>query len=489
MDLTTPHFDGNTSLSTQGPYLGDQQINNQLWQPPRKGYVRISTPFKPGIVDGADPDNPNAVYYRIDPTTVKDLYMQFTLNLTDGHPTVRDGRGRRDQFYMTDYGSSSVAQLNGQPLMLNAYSLPDYNRADPATPTLFTSYWVEVAYFVKPNGKTTDGGLPLFDLYRRQKLLVEPAPPNPYPPQYSANSGNIDTSYWNNPNLRFPFNGSADVTEPLRRFGMNASIPYGVPLVNSAPPRRPPPFTTILDEVGITDPRAGGDLLMTNVLNFEIKATWDPVQIGAPNTDRFNTANTNACNFTSPNATNNPDYPFDYLPVGINLGLSAGATPARVFDTWSCNTDALSSGTVNYGPPITGPMNQQEYGAWNQGHFTPLPGTAGPGGLQHHAAADPSAGGANQAADLGPENVPDAAGDDRAGYVRDATVNRHRNPALAPKGRHNLAQGVSKPWVSDHAELPSPEGATRNSDYTTVVSPLRGWIIVLVELPRAYALG
>jgi type II secretory pathway pseudopilin PulG len=387
MDLSTPHFDGNTSLSTQGPYLGDQQLNNQLWQPPKKGYVRISMPFVPGTVngtfmpgavkDGVDPDNPSAPYYGLDVNTCKDLYMQFTMNLTDGHPTVRDGRGRRDQFYMTNYAG------------LNAYCQPDYNRNDPATPSLFTSYWVEVAYFVRPNGKFTDGGVALFDVYRRQKLLVEPAPPNSYPPQYSTNSGNIDTSYWKAANNFMPFNGATDVTEPFRRWGMNPTLKQvGQQLLPAAPwglPASPiPPFTTILDEVSLADPRTGGDLLMTNVLNFEIKATWDPIQLGAPNTDRFNT--NVASNFTSPSASAtvngtsvyNPDYPFDYLPVGINPGLATGSTPPRVFDTWSCNTDTTAGTPITYGPPVTGPMNQQEYGAWNQGHFGPLL----PGGQQ-----------------------------------------------------------------------------------------------------------
>jgi type II secretory pathway pseudopilin PulG len=386
LDLTAPHFGDDSTLS-------DQRLNDQTWQPRSKGYFRISQPAPPagqssaGIQEGADPDNPLAKYYLLTPAAAQNLYLQFTVNLTNGHPVNRDARARADQYFMTGFTNPP----GNNDFTINKYSAPDFNNAflNPtnASVTTFSSYWAEVAYFVKPNGKTTDGAIPLYDLYRRQVLLVEPAPPNPYPPTYNASTGVTDVSWWQTSASAQQglYNGSADVTEPVRRWGSvvppSPSVAYGQVAAGTANSAVMPPLPTIFDEVqgNLSNPRAGGDLLITNVVNFEIKVLWEPVVAGAANSTRFNPAVTS--NFTPPSATNNPDYPFDYLPVGINPGF-AGAT-SRVFDTWSSNTDTVSGTTYNYGTPVAGPNVQQEYGAWNQGHFSSLTGAAAPRPTQY----------------------------------------------------------------------------------------------------------
>jgi type II secretory pathway pseudopilin PulG len=460
LDLSTPHFGGAMSPDNQGPFLSDQRLNNQYWQPPQKGYFRISLPgVNParqnggppaaGIQqEGVDPDNPNAVYYRPDyrPAatppicTSRDLYLQFTVNLTDGHPTVRDARGRRDQFNQTDIYDGDQMGLAGDGA-LNPYSQPEYNRGDMSlhpgytssgsgTPkntqysTLFTSTWAEVTYYAMPNGRTTTDGVPLFDFYRRQKLLVEPAPPNPYPVSLPSDAaGNAlgmyaDVSLWqalvptsatNNVPVNV-FNGAAHVTEPQRRWGMlppqgTVSYPFGQPAAGLNPANIQP-VTRFMDEpvngvnnngvkagavLGLSNSRAGGDLLLTDVANVEVKALWEPVRVGAPNTDRFTTTVQGAINpdFVEPSPRNNPDYPFDWLPQGINPGINAEYSgqipPPVVFDTWSCNTDTPVPGgqTYNYGPavtannattPVGNTVMQQELGIWNVGHFNPIAG-------------------------------------------------------------------------------------------------------------------
>src|SRR5207248_1363550 len=98
MDLSAPHFGGDTSPDIQGPYVSDHRLNDQNWTPPQKGYFRISTPSFPGVLEGFDPDGTAQLplpYYRTDPTTLSNLYLQFTVNLTDGQPATRDTRGRR----------------------------------------------------------------------------------------------------------------------------------------------------------------------------------------------------------------------------------------------------------------------------------------------------------------------------------------------------------------------------------------------------------
>jgi type II secretory pathway pseudopilin PulG len=487
LDLATPHFDGFTSPNVQGPFLSNQRLNDQTWQPPAKGYFRISLPgINPGrqnaaqqpnvvapaagAIEGTDPDNTNSLYYRLayqpgtSPLicTCKDLYLQFTVNLTDGHPMVRDARGRRDQFNMTDTFDASGDQSHlglgtSGDGVLNPYSQPEYNRGDrslhpsyvtnsqgtpqPAgTPysTLYTSQWAEVCYFLVPNTtRTTDAPLPLYDLYRRQKMLVEPAPPNTYPVKVPLDSNGKsigtygDLSYWsaqvpsgNNTATVNVFNGAAHVTMPQRRWGMttpqgNVFYPFGQPATNLNPQSIQPfrramdEYATPADPSGLSDPRSGGDLLLTDVVNFEIKALWEPVRVGAPNTDRFRTpvydqngnfvppAYDQNGNWTGgtlpdyfePSPNKNPDYPFDWLPQGINPGINAenssppGVPPPVVFDTWSCNTDTPVPGgqVYNYGPqyptgttqagfPVGNQMMQQELGMWNVGHFTPITG-------------------------------------------------------------------------------------------------------------------
>src|SRR4051812_3560160 len=101
MDLTAPHFGGPVGVHSPiaGPYLQDQRLNDQTWTPPEKGFVRISQPFISNTnatemtPEGVDPDGNGLTYYGLNPARIQDptnVYMQFTVNLTDGHPATRD---------------------------------------------------------------------------------------------------------------------------------------------------------------------------------------------------------------------------------------------------------------------------------------------------------------------------------------------------------------------------------------------------------------
>jgi hypothetical protein len=426
LDLTAQHFGDGSSLS-------EQRLNNQLWQPPTKGYVRISQPGPlpnetgAGARESVDPDSPTARYYLLTPTAAQNLYLQFTVNLTNGHPSMRDARARTDQFFMTDTTNPLANQQDGT---LNQYSAPDYNVVPSSTVgTSFTSYWAEVCYFAKPNGKSTDAipglttAVPLFDLYRRQVLLVEPSPPKPYPLTQPTNGVYNDVSVWPPIGNTKLFNGAADVTEPLRRWGMfyhspPAAYEFGLPKLLAQASVANPPFPTINDDATAlaannnnnnspyADPqlgsRVGGDILLTNVVSFEIKVLWEPVRKGGPNTDRF-FANANIAtpiypqDGADPTAAGNPDYPFDYLPIGINPGINEGIVggqssnppnPPRIFDTWSSNTDTSIGTPYIYGVDRTkyldakgqpvgtqpGLPTDPNFANWNMGHFAPLPG-------------------------------------------------------------------------------------------------------------------
>jgi len=436
-DLATPHFGGHMSPLTQGPFLTDHRLTDQTWTPPQQGYFRISLPpylsrQQPVSMtpEGVDPENTSLQYYRI--TDPRSLYLQFTVNLTDGHPAVRDARGRRDQFFTTNGIGLENPNDPSLAMSMSPWSKPDYNIAD----TALSSTWAEVTYFLRPAGQSTDGSVPLYTLHRRQKLLVEPnataanwvaSPPNqndplyrrlnPSDPAYTLHTFPrfLTESPWNEIDRDFPdvgswysgqtnigygFNSPADVTEPVRRWGMNPTSstkslnpPTTPPWVNpnplpppltqnpTAPQNQPAaygqpqaplnpqmdpeqsPFNTILNEAGgnYADPRLGsrigGDVLLTDVVNFEVKVLWEPVRLGGQNTDRFippTSPNDIPPDFKEPSpfvagvlpaqgGTGNPDYPFDLLPVGINSGIAQDrSTAPRVFDTWSSNNDAYS---------------------------------------------------------------------------------------------------------------------------------------------------
>ncbi|HEY1378161.1 MAG TPA: prepilin-type N-terminal cleavage/methylation domain-containing protein [Gemmataceae bacterium] len=438
-DLASPHFGGHMSPLTQGPSLADHRLNDQTWTPPQQGYFRISLPPYLSqkqplayMYEGVDPENTSLQYYRIaDPRA---LYLQFTVNLTDGHPAVRDARGRRDQFFTTD-----AVGAGG----MSPWGKPDYTIAD----TALSSTWAEVTYFLQqqPNQFANgDQTVPLFTLYRRQKMLVEPNPtaaswvsnppnsndplvrrlspadpstparyayPLPYPvrtfPRFLNELGEIDRDFpdigsWftgqtgqtGQAPYGYAFNSPSDVTEPARRWGMSRTSsttgtnpPWTNPNLVPPPLNQPPaapqnapatfglpqtaPFNTVLNEAQLSTPanpyadpklgqRVGGDVLLTDVVNFEVKVLWEPIRLGATNTDKFvppqvvNNTPVIPPDFMEPSpfvagvppaqgGTGNPDYPFDLLPVGVNAGFAQDPTTAlRVLDTWSSNNDPYS---------------------------------------------------------------------------------------------------------------------------------------------------
>jgi type II secretory pathway pseudopilin PulG len=400
MDLTAEHFGGNFDPTNQGPFVSSQRLTDQTWTPPQKGYFRISQAAATGSQEGIDPDGAQTQaaglrYFQATAATAQNTYLQFTVNLTDGHPATRDARGRRDQMFASDSAS------------LTAYSRPDYNMGDASTP--FSSNWAEITYFLQNNLQTTDGAVPLYTLFRRQKLLVEPnaAMTQSFPlmPTTATASDFPDVSMWytGKPTVGYALNGPSDVTEPVRRWGMNLAnwTAANAPEAYGRPKGPSLPFNRIIDEASVTTPlnpyadpklgsRVGGDVLLTDVVNFEIKVLWDPVRQGTPNSEKFfplpTTANPNPtvtnviADSTEPSAliANNPDFPFSQLPVGLN-----STTP--MFDTWSANNDLSGAAPYVYGVHPTAvdardnypimskaaSSSDPNYANWNSGHLTP----------------------------------------------------------------------------------------------------------------------
>jgi hypothetical protein len=126
-------------------------------------------------------------------------------------------------------------------------------------------------------------------------------------------------------------------------------------------PQNPPQPPSLLQPLA-TQGRVGDDILLTNVLSFEIQATWAP----APQAFITYPSPAQPTNFIPirgprafTNTTGNPntDYPFDHLPnVNINPFL-----PAHMFDTWytagAGTPNAWNNFNALYNPQLKLPQN------------------------------------------------------------------------------------------------------------------------------------
>jgi hypothetical protein len=360
-DLTRPHFeDANTNQD-----LGDQRLDQAGWRPPLQGYFRIYQD-EPGILDGLDPDDSLGEmlnHYRVpnasQPNSLGHV-LQFTVRL----------RGvRRDQYFLVDTRDGNVPPNSDGPL--HQLSFPIYNRRqirnamlpggttnnfeprstfDPKAST-FTTIWGEVTYFVRLNGTNT-GGIPLYNLYRRQNLLTtdDGKLPSTLPvvnPTSPINNGEylqIGSWPYSSPQP-YAINTQYTVTAPIRRFGVQ-----NVPAATYQNP-----ITRYEDQppaVGNSNhPLVGADLMLTDVTNFAVKVLWE--------TDPTSTT-------PIPQPTANPDYPFDTLPPSNNSAFTGNK---RIFDTWSRLIDAPGGTPAADDYGSTRPSSGSEPG-WNSGYAT-----------------------------------------------------------------------------------------------------------------------
>jgi hypothetical protein len=363
-DLTRPHFDdGNTSNEDLGNQRFD--ITSPPWPPPLQGYFRIfqGTDADLGFLEGYDADDPTSTLaHKRVPSTVNSQghVLQFTVRL----------RGvRRDQYFLVDTRDGDVPPGADGPL--HQLSFPVYNRrilrnemlpggttnpfeprstTDPKS-SMFTTIWGEVTYFVRPNGTDT-GGIPLYNLYRRQNLLVTDngtlLPPLPVVNPTANNGEYLQIGSWaaSTPQA-YVINSQKTVTAPIRRFGVQ----------NTPEARYQNPILRYEDQAPAfgnpNHPLAGADLMLTDVSNFAVKVLWEPS--GATGA------------MTPPMPDANPDYPFDNLPpiTGTNPSLAN----QRIFDTWSQLIDAPGGTPAADDYGSTRPSSGSEPG-WNSGYAT-----------------------------------------------------------------------------------------------------------------------
>lgn len=406
-DLAAPHF-GRETNTLHGPALSQQRLDLYDWTPPKEGFFRIYQ-GAPSLPEGIDADLNRS--YVMDtpewrqtynanlqpslqiqptsqnPTNYRHHYLHFTVRL---EPTAGQGTGR-DRYFST----SSFAPLLGGTPAEKAFaqqaipmSKPEYLASDG----VFYSPWAEVAYFLRetdlraglasPSARYA-GSNKLYTLYRRKRLIPDARPAitidqNQIPTATALTTLTRDVSVYDSgsPNQRQTvLNTPGSVTAPYRRFGMwplagqrNAAQPQWAGLncfvpTNTIQPRNadaPHSFKTLFEEFEANAQfrdAGGDDILLENVLSWDIKAVWD-----VPTDVRINRV---AQGVPEPRPyAANPDYPFDDLPqTPVGYGNEAfrdvlrfGTEFPRVFDTWCGEDQKLDPNR----PVVLAP-----YSAWN----------------------------------------------------------------------------------------------------------------------------
>jgi prepilin-type N-terminal cleavage/methylation domain-containing protein len=268
-DLRADHFE-----ETRGNRLSDQDLRSQ--PPPHTGYFRIAqrfplapdpaapypavpppfTPYYQGSVwEGADADN-------IPSTRAAESWLAFTVHLHGTRPA--------------DYRTGGVPGPGLPGHDADAYAaLQGEGPADFRQPGTVLSQWAEVAYFLRPlagdaGSPVTANGTPLYGLYRRQRLLGPNAAPG-IPASAWAHYYDLSFPQPAPGSARVSLNTPVSITRLPNRVGMDPVRPEGLP--SKAPPPAPATGVWTLRELlgGPNAPQAGDDLLLTDVLSFDVK--------------------------------------------------------------------------------------------------------------------------------------------------------------------------------------------------------------------------
>jgi hypothetical protein len=220
------------------------------------------------------------------------------------------GNGRDDFF--------QAAVPAGSPLL--SLPFPDSRYQDSGGTTV-SSPWAEVAVFMKATGDTaqdpeTGATLPLYTLYLRRRVAV---PDNTLggttPFTAYATGGYVEVSCLSDPSnpASLYFNSPLDLTMPVHRLGANGANDFAGARATST-------YPTLADEP--TGAQAGNDVLLTDVLSFDVRVLLPPPAV----------------------PTGQPANPNEFVDL-FNTTYFAGALnnpsfgTARVFDTWSAHKD------------------------------------------------------------------------------------------------------------------------------------------------------
>jgi type II secretory pathway component PulJ len=304
-DLAGNHFQREDTKPNQGLRLSDHRLDlltpsgdgktfTGNWSPPRGGFFRIKS--TPAFVEGRDQDN-------LLSTRATDHYLHFT--------SVLPG-GTEQNLYTANVGD-----------------------------VVYTSPAAELAYFLAPiptGYANNNQAVPLHNLIRRQRLVALTAgdqanllTPQPDPGVISLGASNA-------------VNTLADLANPSNRLGGAATW-------------APQPMGGDATLAPLGGARTGDDVLLSNVISFEVKVAWVPAP-GVRPPRPFGTLNTATPGtfdnpVLHPNYTETTDHPYDHLPPVFD---NASLRGQHLFDTWYAYPGWNSTNPRTGGSPIAHPV-------------------------------------------------------------------------------------------------------------------------------------
>jgi prepilin-type N-terminal cleavage/methylation domain-containing protein len=254
--LAADHFEGRKRLS-----------DPNFWAegPPREGFFRLwqgGPSFSETTLDGVPS-------YRSPDATLAGLGNHIL------HFTVKLRGNERGDFFQANVPT-------GSPLL--GLGAPD-GRYQDVSGTQTATYcfpWAEVAFFLRPAGIDTANGTPLYTLYYRQRLCVQDSSLVTTPLSAASQKWNyLEMSQTADANGNLRFNSPADLTAPIRRFGMATNNLSGRPFTSI--PNFTLSYPSIADD-NIGNPstpvvQPGADVLLTDVLSFNVRLLVDPRRV------------------------------------------------------------------------------------------------------------------------------------------------------------------------------------------------------------------
>ena len=146
-DLKADHFGEEDSKPNRGRRLSDQTkslVDGTVYTKPRSGYFWTGSPGQ-GTAGYSDE---KADSYGFGSTRSSNHFMQFTVILPGG---------RSDQTFAAEVPAAGSTAPR------------------PPNPTQYFGTAAEVSYYLKPAGTSANGMIPVFDLYRAQRLVARTA--------------------------------------------------------------------------------------------------------------------------------------------------------------------------------------------------------------------------------------------------------------------------------------------------------------------------
>jgi len=347
LDLAAEHFDGPYIGGRGGPRVGDQRLDLAGWMPPPKGYFEIRQ-FPNGLFPNQtvvfEPTTGQLTDGEGLPSSRADTHvMRFTVKLADLPAAELYSAELPPTVTVIDPTSGNPVQVPfGNHQSINAF---------PTGQPIVYSRWAEVQYFLRPNGDATPAtnngpSLPLYSLRRRVRLLATNQGVT-FPPMPAAQAAQLLAQYPDVAMARIsaaPNNtvilrvlGAEDVSNPGRTtapFNDPIRMDYGA-------------YSQKLNPVTGTMYETGDDILITDVLSFEIKAAWFSNQ-GNPSFEKVLEGSSPSVrplyvlpNGVPPAVTINPEEPFDDIPMVKQVlpppnpkPLNPALAGQRRFDTW-----------------------------------------------------------------------------------------------------------------------------------------------------------